>query len=257
MSTSWPSDLVVVGLGQLGQLYAGGALKLGIRVTPVVRTTPRPLALSALPGHTPILVAVGEDALGGVLEEIPAARRDHVVLLQNELFPSVWRAHGVRSPTVLIPWLSRKKGRPLEVARPTLAYGPHAGLFAAVHGALDLPCEVTTETARMEDGLVAKYTFIITINALGVQEDLTLGAWLRKDPARVDVLAAEAHALGQAQLGRPVPRDDVLRQAREAMAALPDYPARGRTARARIERAVAVAQQRGVHVTELHALVGA
>ena len=80
--TTLPTDLWVFGLGQLGELLASGALRLGMRVTPVLRRTPRPLDFSAAPPGTPLLVAAGEGWEAAVAD-IPASRRNDIIVLQN------------------------------------------------------------------------------------------------------------------------------------------------------------------------------
>src|SRR5690349_4273352 len=111
-------DLIVMGLGELGQLYASAALKRGVRVTPVTRAIRPDEALKEAPVGTPILVAVGEADLDTALQSLPKDRLDSVVLLQNELFPAHWRRY-TEHATVMVPWLLKKKGEPLLVARST------------------------------------------------------------------------------------------------------------------------------------------
>lgn len=238
-------ELIIIGMGELGSLYGAAALRAGIRVTPGTR------AVVPEWKAAPILVAVGEDALPGVLAGIPEALRDDVILLQNELFPSLWTASHVENPTVMVQWFSKKKGRPIEPSRPTLVHGRHAALVEELHRVLGVACEVTTETRVRDEALVAKYTFILTINALGVVEDLTLGAWLQKDPARVDLVMDDARRLGEALLGAAVDGKRVRTQVLEAFTALAHYPSRGRTAQARVQRAHEQAARLSV---ELHAI---
>ena len=61
-------DFAVWGLGELGRLYAGGALRAGHRVTPLTRATDPATTLASLPSATPILIAVGEADLDAPLE---------------------------------------------------------------------------------------------------------------------------------------------------------------------------------------------
>ena len=93
-------DLVVYGVGELGQLYGSGALRAGVRVTPVTRAVPLSEALADLAADVPVLVAVQESALDEVLASLPEARRDAVILLQNDLFPS----RDTRIPTSSVSW---------------------------------------------------------------------------------------------------------------------------------------------------------
>lgn len=243
-----PSDLVVYGVGQLGQLFAGGALRLGLRAVPIARDTDRSAVFASVPPHTPILLSVPEDALEGAVRDVPAERHSDVLLVQNELFPQRWRALGLDAPTVLVVWLSKKKARPVEVARPTFAYGRHARLAARIHDELELPARVLDEEEELHQELVSKFAFILTINALGVVENLPLGQWLAKDRARVLALVDEARLLGEAHLGATVAAEYTELAVLEAMAALKDYPAKGRTAEARVVRAARDAAAFGLHL---------
>jgi len=230
-------NFVVYGLGQLGQLFGAGALRAGVRVTPITRTTDQAEVWASVEEGTPILVGVGETQLHDVLLSIPAARRDHVMLVQNELFPKTWRAAEVSTPTNGIVWLSKKKGRPVEIARPSTLHGPHAAFFAELHDALDLPHE-TVDDAGLHRLLVAKFAFILGINTLGLVENLTLGAWLDKDESLVDAVLHDAVVLGQAHLEDQVDAAQAVAEAKEAMRNLAHYPAKGRTAAARLARAL-------------------
>ena len=45
-----------------------------------------------------VLVAVTEKEIDQVLQLIPVAFRDRVILLQNELLPADWQKHGYKNP---------------------------------------------------------------------------------------------------------------------------------------------------------------
>jgi hypothetical protein len=232
-----PQDLVVVGLGQLGVLFGEAAMKAGRRVTPVRRDTDVERALDDVPCDAPLLLAVGERDLEGALAPFPKARWAEAILVQNELFPRVWQAAGLDDPTVAVVWLSKKAGSPVELGAPSQVYGKHAALLKQIHGALNLPCEVLATKADRDRALVAKFAFILAINALGLEHNLSLGDWLVKDRPRVLAVIDDARRLGEAHLGHAVDKARVQAKVEEAMRGLSHYPARGRTAKARLERA--------------------
>ena len=284
-------DLVVYGLGELGQLYGAAALRAGIRVTPITRAEDPKRVLRDFAPEVPILVAVGECDLEHVLCELGPARGQATILLQNELFPSAWRRHEIQ-PTVLVPWLLKKRGTPLLVARPTPVFGLQAELVVTLHRALDLPVVSLRDEPALHQALVDKYAFILTINALGLLRDRTLGMWLQEDPLRVDALANEAAQLGavlcqqaadssRASKGVEAPaqargpalgsrdeqRETLLASSApgradvdlaisvgavvEAMRALSVVGARGRTASARVARAREHGERLGLELPEL------
>jgi hypothetical protein len=243
-------DIVVFGLGQLGQLYGSAALRAGIRVTPITRGVSPQAVLTALPEETPVLLAVGEEALAGALDELGARP---TILLQNELFPSAWERRG-STPTVMVPWLLKKAGQPLTVPRSTQVFGAQAELVEALHAALGIACERLPNVQALHQALVDKYAFILTINALGLLRDRTLAIWLAEDPLRVRALAEEAATLGERLCGTSIDRARTIQAVLEGMRNLSSMSARGRTARARIDRALAHAAQLGLELPELCAI---
>lgn len=229
-------DLVIWGVGELGKLYGAGALAAGLRVTPLLRSSDVHGTLSALPLDTPLLIAVSEPGLGQVLETIPEVRKGQMILLQNELFPSLW-ASWAAPPTVMIPWLLKKKGDPQIVIRETPVYGPHGKLVETIHGALGLPCSMLADAAILCAELADKYAFILTINALGVLRDRTLGGWLREEPVRVRDLAVEAAQLASKLADTKLDEARSVQRTLAGMHALNAISARGRSAGARVARA--------------------
>jgi len=255
-------DLIVVGIGELGSLYANAALKRGLRVTPLTRAQDPASTLLEAPADTPVLVAVGEADLDAALQSLPAERLASLILLQNELFPSHWARFTRSTPTVMVPWLLKKKGEPLLVARSTPVYGRHAPLVVELHAALGFSAEALPDEAALRQAIVDKYAFILTVNALGLLEDLSLGEWSNKDPAQVGALAREAAQLG-ARLVTARANDDgpeqipaseleridvdaSIAQVELGMRAMAAMRARGRTAKARLERALSNAARFGL-----------
>jgi hypothetical protein len=243
-------DIVVIGLGELGQFYGGLALRAQLRVTPITRGMSIPQTLNEVQASTPIVVAVAEDALDDVLSALPDARKNEVILLQNGLFPAQWKAHGI-TPTVMIPWLLKKRGQPLLVARSTPVHGLYAELVCALHRAGDLQAEVLVSEAQLAQALVDKYAFILTVNALGLLRDVTLGEWLATDRLQIEALAHEAAGLGarlcEAEIDVARSVAEVLRAAR----ALATMRARGRTAKTRVVCALAQARAYGLALPAL------
>lgn len=243
-------ELVVFGLGELGQLYGAAALRAGLRVTPITRASDPARVLASCSPEAPILIAVGERALPEVLSGLDAQAGSRAILLQNELFPSQYRALASH-PTVLVPWLLKKPRMPLLVARPTPVYGPFAELVAELHSAIQVPSSVLGSERELRQALVDKYAFILTINALGVLRDRTLAVWLQEDPRTVEALAREASELGERLCGATIDRAQALRAVTEGMRALGTMGARGRSAPDRVARAREQAANVGLQLPEL------
>lgn len=247
--TAGMRELVVYGLGELGQLYGAAALRAGLRVTPITRQSDPQAVLAEVGPEVPILVAVGEKALDEVLAGLGPERSHGLILLQNELFPRQFQ--GLPTPTVFVPWLLKKRGMPLLIARDTPVFGRFAVLVHELHAALALPTSELTSEEALHQALIEKYAFIVTINALGVLRDRTLAMWLQEDPHLVQALAAETAGLGSALCGAPVDLAACLRAVKQAMHALGAIAARGRSAPERVARALAEGARLGIALPEL------
>lgn len=232
-----PKDLVVVGIGQLGTLFGEAALGIGRRVTPLRRDSDVERCLDDVPAGCPVLVATGEADLEHAVQRLPEAYRCDLILVQNELFPGDFKALGIAEPTTAMVWSSKKSGQELRVGAPTEVFGPQAALMEQLHEALQLPCRRADSIADRDAGLVAKFAFILTINALGLHRDLPLGAWLTDDHQRVLEVCDDARRLGERRLGHPVEPEAVRRRVLAGMEALAHMPSRGRTAVQRLEKA--------------------
>jgi hypothetical protein len=246
--------LVVVGMGQLNALWAQGALKRGMVVTPVVRRTPRPWSLAHVPLPSPLLIGVGEDGLAALWPDIPQERRAHVVFMQNELFPSTWEGLGVTEPSVMVVWLNRKQDSVPRPGPPTQLFGPHAATLATLHEALGLAYTILPDGNALRGALTAKYGFILTLNALGHHTDRPLGAWCAADRATVDALLEDALRLGARLSGLTQVPDAARTLALQALELHHALPTRGRTAGQRVERAWNWARQHGVEMPALRKL---
>jgi hypothetical protein len=175
------------------------------------------------------------------------------LLLQNELFPPLWQRHQL-TPSVMVPWFLKKQGQPLLVARSTPVYGQHAPLIQAWHSAAGLEVELLSSEPALAQALVDKYTFILTINALGLARDISLAEWLTRDPELVATLASELSTLGARLCERPADVAQAVLATRQGVAAMGAIKARGRSAQVRVARALGHAARLGVELPTLRAL---
>lgn len=248
-------DFVIYGVGELGKLLAGAALRRGIRVTPITRASQPADVLRQIAPATPLLVSVGENDLPHVLASLPSTHHGSVILLQNELFPSAWQTHAV-TPSVFVPWVLQKRGLPTQAARPSPIFGAQAPLLAELLDTLALPHVLLHDQAALTQALVDKYVFILAINALGLAVDRTLGMWLQENPTQVWDICEDACVLGEALAGRPIDRAQAHAAAEEGMRGLAQVPARGRTAGERVARALAHAKRFDLLVPHLARIAG-
>jgi len=243
--------VVIIGVGELGSVFARGLLRSGHPVYPLGRGTDLTQAAAAISAPLLVLVAVGEDDLPAVLAEIPPAWRDRLCLLQNELLPRDWQAHALTDPTVIAVWFEKKKGMDSKVLLPSPLHGPRAGTLEAALAAVAIPARVLASRGELLYELVRKNVYILTINIAGLITGGTVNALWRdhQSLARAiadDVIRIQAYLTGE-ELSDARLMDGML----EAFAADPDHKCLGRTALSRLQRALTHADAAGLAVPTL------
>ena len=104
------NPVILIGVGEMGGVFARGLLRTGHTVVPVTRGTDVQALASEIPAPLMVLVAVAEADLHAVLESVPPGWRERLALLQNELLPRDWKQHGLDAPTVISVWFEKNKG---------------------------------------------------------------------------------------------------------------------------------------------------
>jgi len=239
--------IVIVGLGEMGSAFAHGWLRSGHWIVPVNRGDD-PAGLEVDPEL--VLVAVGERELGDVLTGLPEGWRDRAVLLQNELLPVDWEQHGLSDPTVAVVWFEKKRSKPLNVVLPTVVFGPHAQLVVEAITALRLPAEVGDSSRRLFE-LVKKNLYILTANIAGMVTGGTVSDLWRTHTTIAVNVAREVLAIQAWRAGEVLDEDALVEAMGEAFEADPGHACTGRSAPARLERALEHAQQAGIEVPTL------
>jgi len=98
--------VVLIGVGEMGGVFARGFLKAEYPVYPVEQGTDISSVFKEINDPKAVIVAVGEKPLHGVLDAIPQNWHDRLILLQNELLPRDWQSHDIQNPTVISMWVS-------------------------------------------------------------------------------------------------------------------------------------------------------
>ncbi|MFO8048733.1 MAG: hypothetical protein R6U29_06845, partial [Desulfosudaceae bacterium] len=160
--------IVIMGLGQMGGVFARGFLGAGHPVYPVTPAMNPADRVALMPEPVLVLLAVPENILTEVLSRMPGPWRDRLGLLQNELLPWQWQAENITNPTVLAVWFEKKSGREVKVFQPSQAFGPGAELIREALGTLDIPCQVPADEGEMLTELIKKNLYVLTINIAGL-----------------------------------------------------------------------------------------
>lgn len=240
--------VVIIGIGEIGGVFARGFLKLGHPVYPVTRQTPINEVAAATPDPELVIVAVGEKDLHPTLEQVPAAWRDRLVLLQNELLPRDWKQHGFDNPTVISVWFEKKPGMDAKVVVPSPVYGPHAAKVIDALLAVGLPAYALEDVQALLFELVRKNLYILTTNIAGLAVGGTVcELWQQhQDLARAvasDVLTIQRHLTGT-----DLDAEKLIEAMVAAFEGDPEHGCMGRSAPARLERALEIAKQAGLEV---------
>jgi ketopantoate reductase len=240
----------------MGGVFARAFLRAGHPVTPVLRTTDAAAVADLVPEPELALVTVAEGDLERVLETLPRPWRGRIGLLQNELLPSVWEAHGVENPTVASVWFEKKPGRDVKVIVPTPVAGPAAGTVVNALATIDIPARVVQPGRELLDELVAKNLYILTANIAGLRTGGTVGELWTDHHDFAAQVADEVLDIQEALVGGPVDRAAAVEGMVRAFDGDPDHGTTGRSAPARLRRAVAQADAAGLEVPTLRELLG-
>jgi hypothetical protein len=247
-------EVVVIGLGQLGRVFAGGLLRAGCTVIPANRGDDLAVLAQAHPAPRLVLVAVAENDLHTVLAALPEIWKPRAALIQNELLPRDWQAHGYADPTVISVWFEKKKGidaKPL-IASPVA--GPGAALLCRALAAIDLPCREVGSGAELLFELVRKNVYILTTNLAGLKTGGTVSQLWTQHQAFARQVANEVIDIQDALTGVRHDREKLVAGMLEAFDGDPEHGCTGRSAPARLARALAHADAFGLSVPTLRAL---
>lgn len=244
-------QVVVIGLGQLGRVFAGGLLRTGHSVAPVNRGDDMDIVAARAPEPELVLVAVAEPDLHTVLRNLPPNWRGRLGLLQNELLPRDWLAHDISDPTVISVWFEKKKGTDAKPLLASPVHGPEADRLAAALDAIELPARVVRDGERMLWELIRKNLYILTTNIAGLVVGGDVGGLWERHRDLAEAVALDVLDLQEALTGRELDRLDLLEGMLEAFAADPAHGCAGRSASARLRRALEHADTAGLAVPVL------
>lgn len=250
--------IVIIGTGEMSGVFTRGFLKLGYPVFPVNRNTDIEKMAKALTAPALVLVAVGEADLHPVLEKIPAAWRDCLALLQNELLPRDWEAHGLQEPTVISVWFEKKKGHDYRVLIPSPTYGAGAPILERAMAALDIPTWEVGTHAEIEYELVRKNVYILTTNITGLElpPGTDVDTMWHDHQALARDIANEVMDIQFWLIGKELDREKLIEGMVEGIDGDLEHKCMGRSAPARLKRNLGFADEAGLAVPKLRVIAG-
>jgi ketopantoate reductase len=250
------SEVIIIGLGQLGRVFAGGLLRAGHSVVPVTRGDDMASVAHAHPDPALVLVAVGENDLHPALAAIPARWKPRVALIQNELLPQDWERHGYTNPTVMSVWFEKKKGSDARPLIPSPVAGPGAKLLVGALATVDLPAREVDAGEALLFGLVVKNVYILTTNLAGLRTGGTVAELWAQHETFARAVANEVMDIQDRLAGHAFDRETLVAGMLDAFAGDPEHGCTGRSAPARLARALSHADRFGLAVPTLRALAG-
>lgn len=245
------NPVIVIGLGEMGSVFARGLLRLGRIVVPILRDTSIPTILDAKIDPELVLVSVAEKDLHPLLSSLPQPWQDRVGLLQNELLPKDWQQHGILNPTVISVWFEKKKGQDSKVLIPSPVYGPHSQLLEDALATLDISTTHLDSEEQLLQELVIKNVYILTTNITGLISGGNVGELWQNHRELAQKVAHEVIDLQEALTGNRFDRELLIHGMLHAFQGDLQHTCMGRSAPARLERALMLADRHAVKATTL------
>ena len=244
--------VVVIGLGEMGSVFARGLLRLGHPVYPVTRDSGMKRTAKILPDPALVLLAVGESDLAKTLKKIPKAWRKRLALLQNELLPNDFKH--IDDVTVISVWFEKKQGQDSKVIIPSPAYGPRAKLLARALAAIGIPVILLERKRELLFELVVKNLYILTSNIAGLRTGGTVGELWSEHRVLARDVAEDVISLQEGLTGKSLDRHTLIAAMVKAFDGDPDHRCTGRSAPARLTRALQHADRLGLTLPTLQAI---
>jgi hypothetical protein len=237
---------LIVGMGELGGVFALGLLRRGISIVPVLRSTTTESVVERCKEPALCVITVGEDELSAVLDSWLRRYSDRWVLVQNELRPSEWERRGLPSPTVAIVWFEKKPGRDVRALVSTPVFGQHAAVIVNALSSLGLPAHVETDLERLVLELALKNLYILSMNFGGLVHDADVGTLWSEHRSLVEQICDEVIELESTQMQRALPGRSLKLELERIISVDPRHAAKGRSARNRLARTLATARGFGL-----------
>jgi len=242
----------MIGIGEIGSVFARGFLRAGYPVYPIARDMQLSACAATCPDPELVVMAVPEKDLQAVLDQVPVAWEDRLCLLQNELLPRDWAAFD--NPTVISVWFEKKKGREAKVIIPSPVFGPHARLVAHALGSIDIPTRVLSTPEELLFALVLKNVYILTTNLCGMKVGGNVGQLWTQHQDLARRMADEVVDLQEGLTGKSFDREALIQGMVRAFEGDPQHQCLGRSAQARLSRALGHADALGLKVPAMRRL---
>lgn len=248
------APIVLIGIGELGGEFARGFLRCGHPVYPITRQMNMAEECMRIPMPELVLITVQENELDAVLAQLPRPWRDRVGLVQNELLPRHWKRHDISDPSIAVVWFEKKPHLALTNILYTPVYGPKAELLVQALEAIKIPQRRVQNEEELLYELLRKSLYIMTVNICGLACGGTAGNLWRQHQGLVREVALEAVSILEWLTEQTLPAEKLIAGMVEGIEDCPDRNSLGRSAPARLERALKYAHEAGLDVPRMTAI---
>ena len=244
--------VVIIGLGEIGGVFARGLLRSGYTVVPVNRGDDIKQIADQTPDPEAVLLTVAEKDLHSALGGVPQEWRDRLCLVQNELLPRDWEQHDLKTPTVISVWFEKKPGMDAKPVVVSPVFGPHANLLCDALDVLAIPVEKLISAEDLLFELVRKNLYILTTNIAGLVAGGNVSElWQNHRTLAIEV-AEDVLQLQAALTGEELDKKGLIAAMLVAFDGDPEHGCTGRSAPARLTRALQLADEADLDVPTLH-----
>ena len=248
--TNTTAPVVLVGVGEMGGVFAKALLGAGHTVVPVTRSMSSSDVAEHVPDPSLVLVTVGEADLASVLADMPDVWRGRLGLIQNELLPRDWIAHNIADPTIAVVWFEKKPGIDTKVIIPSPVAGPGAEILAPALERAGIATKLVTRDEIVFE-LVVKNLYILVANIAGLETGGTVSDLWSTNETLARQVGTEILEIQEYLVGSPIDSAATYAGMLAAFDGDPNHGTTGRSAPTRLTRALTHAAEAGMPAEKL------
>lgn len=241
-------------MGEIGSVFARGFLRSGHPVYPITREMDLEKEAKNIPEPELVMVAVGEANLADMLSQIPSEWCSKIALIQNELLPVDWLKLNDSDPTVISVWFEKKKGQDVKVVVSSPIYGSNATFLANALDSLDIPNTILDSRDQLLLELVRKNYYILATNIAGLKTGGSVSELWGQHEDFTRTVLADIHKIQTHLTGEVLQHEKLIDAMVVAFKGDPDHQCMGRSAPARLDRALKIAEAAGIEVGVLQSI---
>jgi hypothetical protein len=148
-------------------------------------------------------------------------------------------------------WFEKKPGMDYKVIIPSPCFGPHCELLRNALGKLDIPVRILAGEDELLFELVLKNLYILTTNIAGLKTGGTVGELWSEHQDTARKVANDIITLQEQLTGTTFDREALIQAMLGAFEGDPDHQCMGRSAPARLERALSHAERENLELPGL------